>query len=415
MKWTISSLYLLVFISLLGFGWAIDRVYDSYQDESADPLASHKIVFASFLRQLNKEIQSAEEISDTLPDIFQLDSLDDFPLPSELAQRLKKGELIVLESEQGLSLHQKLSQQPYVLGFGPIPDRHSQANTLEFSLTIIFYLGIALVLIIWITPLVKSVQTLSSAARQVGDGNLNTRLNPNALYLANLNRDFNSMVERLDTLSDNNQLFSQAVSHDLRTPLARVKFALEKLTTDNLPHQAAIIEKIQQDIEQIETLTSELLDYARLEQTRTLQNERVDLHVFLQQLIAEFSHHSDDISLKIDGNINWNYQLDSPLFHKVMRNLIQNALTYAREKIAISVLRNDNEIEIIVEDDGPGIEPSLLAEIFKPFKQASRQPVHQFGLGLAISQRAISLLGGSVNADNHSIMGGARFIVRLPA
>ncbi len=411
MKWTISSLYLLVFISLLGFGWAIDRVYDIYQDEAVDPLTSHKIVFASFLKQLDKEIKPGQENSYPLPDIFQLDSLEDFPLPDELAQKLKKGDLIVLESEQGLSLHQKLSQQSYVLGFGPVPDRYSQANTLEISLTIIFYLGIALMLIIWITPLVKSVQTLSRAARQVGDGNLSTRLNPNIFYLADLNRDFNAMVERLNTLSDNNQLFSQAVSHDLRTPLARIKFALEKLGSDNNPE---VIEKIQQDIHQIEILTSELLDYARLEQTRILQSDRVDLHVFLQQSIAEFAHRSDDIDIEIDTNADWQCRLDSRLFHKVMHNLIQNALNYANKKVAIRVLQIDVDIEIIVEDDGPGIEASALDEIFEPFRQAGRQSESHFGLGLAICKRAIGLLGGSINADNHSSIGGARFIVRLP-
>ncbi len=414
MKWTISSLYLLVFISLLGFGWAIDRVYDSYQDDTVDPLDSHKIVFSSFLRKLDNETQPGGENTNSLPDIFQLDAQKNFPLPAELAQQLENGELIILESEQGLSLHQKLNKLPFILGYGPVPNLHSQANTLEFSLTIIFYLGIALVLIIWITPLVRSVQTLSSAARQVGDGNLNTRLNPDALYLADLNRDFNSMVVRLNTLSDNNQLFSQAVSHDLRTPLARIKFALEKLGTNNRPDQPEIIEKIQNDIQQIEILTSELLDYARLEQTRALQNDRVDLYVFLQQSIGEFSHRSDDISFEIDESMDWHYQLDSSLFHKVMHNLIQNAITYADAKIAISVQQSDSEIRILVEDDGKGIEASMLPEIFKPFKQANRQSKHHFGLGLAICRRAVDLLGGSIEADNQSRIGGARFIVRLP-
>jgi len=409
----------MVFISLLGFGWAIDQVYDSYQGPSEDPLETHILVFDSFRQQLGSNPHyltlSHQQIEDFLPKLFQLDKPENFPLPGKLANQLDAGEIIILESEQGVSLHQRLDRQPYVLGFGPIADGLSKPRQLEFTLTVIFYLGIALVLIVWITPLIKSVQKLSAAAKAVGDGKLDNRLDQKSLYLSDLNKDFNHMVERLNTLSDNNQLFSQAVSHDLRTPLSRIKFALEKLDRQgNSVQDGKVIGKIHQDIAQIENLTSELLDYARIGQTRALQADEVDLDVFLQQVIAEFSDQSGAIEYSSTKNSEWQTILDSALFYKVVNNLIGNALHYADGKIRVLLCRNDSSYEIIIEDDGPGIKAEILDKIFVPFLQGSNQVKKHFGLGLAICHRAMKLLGGSISADNRSSIGGARFIVRLP-
>ena len=405
----------MVFVSLLGFGWAIDQVYDSYRSQSDDPLATHKIIFASFKQQLDQNPQYLSSGQILLPELFQLDKLDDFPLPGELNQQLQAGEFIVLESDLGVSLHQLLDNQTYVLGFGPLTDGLQKPRQFEFVLTVLFYLGIALVLIIWITPLVKSVQKLSSAAKAVGDGDLKVRLNQKSVYLSELNKDFNNMIERLATLSDNNQLFSQAVSHDLRTPLSRIKFALEKLDHEDSPQQRQeVINKIHSDIAQIENLTGELLDYARIGQTRSLQLDEVDIDIFLQQVIGEYSDRDNDIQYQIEGDCNWLYRLDGNLFHKVIDNLIKNGLDYARERLLVTLNKNSNFIEIVIEDDGPGIDHEVMQKIFRPFQMASHKTKKHFGLGLAICYRVMKLLGGSVTADNKASLGGARFTVRLP-
>ena len=419
MKWTISSLYLMVFVSLLGFGWAMDRVYENYQNQGNDPLETHKSIFASFKDQIDNNPQyfnlSIQKQPEFLPNLFQLDKSENFPLPDKLLSQLNAGEMIILDSEQGISLHQRLSNYPYILGFGPIADGLSQPQHLEFTLTVVFYLGIALVLIVWITPLVRSVQKLSEAVKAVGDGKLDSRLDQKSLYLSDLNKDFNDMAERLNTLSDNNQLFSQAVSHDLRTPLSRIKFALEKLEQkDDSDQDHEVIDKIHQDIAQIENLTSELLDYARIGQTRVLQVDDVDIDVFLQQVIAEFSEQHKSIEYVPVSNQNWQYQLDSKLFYKVVNNLLENALYFATGKVRVRLGSINTSYEITIEDDGPGIDAEILDSIFMPFLQGGKKTRKHFGLGLAICERATKLLGGSISADNHSSLGGARFIVRLP-
>jgi len=410
----------MVFISLLGLGWAIDQVYQNYQDQSIDPLKTHKSIFESFKAQLESNPHylslSDQQINKFLPDLFQLDKPESFPLPRKLLKQLNSGEMVILDSEQGVSLHQRLTNHSYVLGFGPIADGLSQSRPLEFTLTVVFYLGIALVLIIWITPLVKSVEKLSAAVKAVGDGKLDSRLDQKSLYLSDLNKDFNHMAERLNTLNDNNQLFSQAVSHDLRTPLSRIKFALERLEQNGSSNQShEVIDKIHQDIAQIESLTSELLDYARIGQTRTLQTDEVDINVFLQQVIAEFSDQSQAIEYTAASNQNWHYQLDSNLFYKIINNLLENALHYAIEKVRVQLRTNHASYEIVIEDDGPGIEKAILNRIFLPFLQGGTKSKKHFGLGLAICERATKLLGGSISADNQSSLGGARFTVRLPS
>lgn len=417
MKWTITTLYLLVFLSLFGFGWTIDQIYDQYQDAENDQFLGYKSVFKTIRQHVEKHnsANSAPTLFN-LPPQFQLDPIQQFPLPVTLKDKLDKGEIIILDSEQGLSLHQRLSTHPYVLSYGPIVGALTASNTTEYTLTILFYIGIAMVLAIWITPLLSSVQKLSTAIKQVGEGMLETRLDQKRLTLSTVFRDFNIMADRLESLSDNNQLFSQAVSHDLRTPLSRIMFALEHLKKiENKQQQLDVLKKIENDVFQIDSLSAELLEYARIEKTRKIEKSQVDLIIFIQQVIAEFYHDGRLIEFKTPSPSVCLYTLDGLLFHKVINNLLSNAIQHGKHKILVTLtIKQDKSIQISVEDDGIGLNETRIQQIFKPFSKSAQNSGH-FGLGLAICSRVIKILGGEIKADNCSSLGGARFTVELPA
>lgn len=273
-----------------------------------------------------------------------------------------------------------------------------------------------MVLAIWITPLLNSVQKLSTAIKQLGEGKLDTRLEQKGMTLSSVFRDFNKMADRLETLSDNNQIFSQAVSHDLRTPLSRIMFALEQLKkTDDKQQQFKVFEKIGNDVRQIESLTTELLEYARIEQTRKIDKSEVDLNIFIQQVIAEFYQTGKQINFESNQAATCMYNLDSQLFHKVISNLLSNATLHAKNKILITLTVNQNRsIQISVEDDGSGLNEKMLQQIFKPFSRSKNNSGH-YGLGLAICSRVMKLLQGDIRADIFSALGGARFTLYLPA
>lgn len=423
MKWTISSLYLLIFVTLLGFGFVLDRIYSVYFSDPVDDTGAYRIIFESVRRQANADLPLGEQSRNALPDLFVLEKSADFRLPRTLSSGFDDGAMIILDSDAGLSLHQKLTDPEWTLSFGPIPRARPDIRPVEYLLTVVFYLGVALVLVLWVRPLIRDVGLLSDAARKLGQGELETRLAVDTWFLKDLFSDFNKMASRLQALSANNQLYSQAVSHDLRTPLARIEFALEKLQQEPVSNeQQSAILKIRQDVSRIEMLTSELLEYARIGHTRQLQPERIDLHVFLHQVIAEFSTAKQTIAYQRESEAALFCSIDVSLFHKLISNLIDNATRHAASRILISLAETDDGAVIMVEDDGPGFDAvadavadaGAVNKIFEPFVKGDGRGGNHFGLGLAVCNRVVQQHNGSIEADNSSSLGGARMIVTLP-
>ncbi len=421
MKWPVTSLYLLVFITLFGFGSVIDQVYSRHFNPETEENESFRIVFESVLNSINLSIPSgsAELVKPKmgLPDLFELDPIETFVLPESLAAELSQGKLIILDSQSGISLHQRVMSKDLILSFGPLPGTSVDVNRslAEYILTLTFYLGIALVLVLWVRPLIRDVQQLSKLAKRLGSGELDARLPNNTQFLSELFSDYNRMAERLQELSNDNQLFSQAVSHDLRTPLARIEFGLEKVNQEPVSeNQTEAIEKISKDLSQIENLSSELLDYARLGQTRELNLEAVDLHVFIHQAIAEFETTSYTIDYFHQVEVALIVSIDTALFQKLIRNLLGNAVKFSHSQIRISTACQNQTLTIAIEDDGDGIDGDLEKRLFLPFVKGGSDHKNQFGLGLAICERVMKLHQGTIKADNHSVIGGARFTLELP-
>jgi signal transduction histidine kinase len=286
MKVTLASLYALILVTLLGFGALIDRFYSEYLSTQQNPNNEYEVIFKSVIEEWNL----SKSINTEQSKLFQIDDIKNFPLPEPLNQRLLGGEIIILDSDSGISLHQLTNDPTRVFSMGPIPVRSGQSRSIELGLTLLFYLSVGLALLVWIRPLTRGVSILSSALKKLGHGELETRLNTRSLFLQELFNDFNSTATRLEIASNDNRLFSQAVSHDLRTPLSRIEFALESLDQNlseiEYKHR---IEKIRSDINAIDLLARELLDYARIGQTREVNFETIDVIIFLQQIIAEFS------------------------------------------------------------------------------------------------------------------------------
>lgn len=106
----------MVFLSLLGFGWTIDQIYDQYQGTERDQFAGYKTIFKTIRLHVEKQnVDHSTPSLTNLPAQFQLDLIQQFPLPETLKEKLDIGDIIILESAQGISLHQKLSSHPYYL------------------------------------------------------------------------------------------------------------------------------------------------------------------------------------------------------------------------------------------------------------------------------------------------------------
>lgn len=407
MKKLYISLYIFVFLALIGIGWVIESVYQSVDtDEHSFPEIIE--VFESYKSLL----ENNEKIS-SLPSVFQIESLKSLNLPDPLNVKLLDGEIVILNSIEGVSFHQILKNQQTILSLGPISVSKQDIPWLNFALTFLFYTGIAIILLIWLRPLLRDVNVLSYSLNKVTTGELSSRIKQKSYYLDKLFEDFNQMAQTLELLNENNQLFSQAVSHDIRTPLSRILFALESLDNHDNKAVNALSHSIRSDVLKIESLTKELLEYSRLEAIQVNLDE-FDLVMLIEQVIAGFDHVDCQINFKHDGDFQL-IKLDADLIQKVINNLLSNALRFANKAVCINIIFSDFNLKLIVEDDGQGIDfkSKNIEELCKPFVQKEREDKH-FGLGLAIVSRSIKLMHGSLMIDNTSDLGGACFTVIIP-
>jgi len=198
--------------------------------------------------------------------------------------------------------------------------------------------------------------------------------------LVALSRRFNAMALQVRELLSARTTLLAGVSHDLRTPLARMRLALELL---KMGHDPALIERLERDIEQMNRLIANVLDLAR-----GLEHEvpvTTALHEFLDELAEDFSSSACPIAVQCDGG-----ECRLPVFalHRALGNLLQNALRYAPSSpVELVCVVDDLTCRFGVLDRGPGIAPSQIEAMLQPFHRldASRSPATGgSGLGLAI-------------------------------
>ena len=422
MRGLIFTLYAGVFLALLGLGWGIDRYYDSVvQNEKTLPYpgyhAALNLVSDHVSTLINKPEAAKVYLSRQSLEL-SLEPVNSIPLPTVLSERRDQGKVIILESETGISLHHRIGTSDWILTLELPPQVPATDQQIRFWLTLFFYLGVAAILLLWLTPLLRGIQQLTRAAKSIGQGALETRVdNPDGIYLRPLKTQFNAMAERLQRLNENNRLLSQAVSHELRTPLSRLRFALDLLETRVDPQQRSDdMKRMENDLDAMEALINELLNYARLDSEPTLTFQNIEVEEIIQQRIEQ--RYEKSCSIKFEPNPpNQKLSVDPDYLCKVIDNLIQNACRHANSEVFVRTNWVEKNFEIHIEDDGPGIPPDQKEDIFKPFIRMlnnDNKRTSGFGLGLAIAQRIVNWHQGSIAVTRSETLGGAQFSVTIP-
>jgi two-component system OmpR family sensor kinase len=270
--------------------------------------------------------------------------------------------------------------------------------------------------------LARPIRNLRWAFNAAAQGKLETRVLPRMGRrrdeIADLGRDFDRMAQQLQTLVSAQARLLHDLSHELRSPLARLHAAagLLRQDPDNLPRS---LDRIEQETDRLDALVGEVLDLARLEGgTLPAPIARLDLAELVSSIVedARFEAQASgrDVSFHPPAAAFVNGRAD--LLHRAIENVVRNAVKYTPVDTAVEVdLRATATCATLtVADRGPGVPEDQLARIFEPFYQSnSAQPPDGFGLGLAIAQRAINLHGGSIRATNRNA-GGLRVEIELP-
>jgi signal transduction histidine kinase len=232
-----------------------------------------------------------------------------------------------------------------------------------------------------------------------------------------LARTMNQMLARLQDSRDRQQQFVSDASHELRSPLAGIRQTAEVARTHPgaLP-EGELAEAVLEESARIERLVEQLLLLTRADEGAIT---RVHRDVDLDDLALAVTRrvHRPDLDVDASGIGPGRLRGDRAALAQVVQNLVDNAARHADAAIAVGVRQTDDGVELVVEDDGPGIPEEDRQRVFDRFvrlDEARARDAGGSGLGLAIVRQVVNAHGGTVDVSS-SRLGGARFVVRLPA
>lgn len=308
---------------------------------------------------------------------------------------------------------------------GAIPHRHRHPQPPPLAFLLLGGLLASLAfsaLLAWYFS--RPIRNLSWALRQVEEGRLETRVHPlmgrRRDEISDLGADFDRMAGQIEALVGAQKRLLHDVSHELRSPLARLQVAvgLARQQPDKLDQY---LERIERETQRLDRLVGEVLTLARLESGMVQgSREDIDLGDLLVGVVedARFEAEAKGRRIELTHDAEGKDQLhgQAELLHRAIENVIRNALHHTPEGGAVEVsLHEDGRgLMLTVDDHGPGVPEAELAAIFDPFRRgAHEQEGNGYGLGLAIARRAIEAHGGMIQAANRP-EGGLRVTIELP-
>lgn len=250
------------------------------------------------------------------------------------------------------------------------------------SMTLVLLLSV--ILARWLS---RPIRQLSDAARLFGDGHLATRVDAGSGELGQLGNDFNLMAEKLQASIATQQRLLADVSHELRSPLTRLKLAAGLLADQG---SNTYIERIEKECETLEHLVDQVLTLSRLEgSVYREQDQYIDMAVQVQQAMDDWRFQTDGKQLIYQGPTQLMTNIKPQLLQRVLDNLLSNACRYAGT-INVRLEGQPGQWQLSISDNGPGVSDERLEHLFEPFYRGDPARGHQgnIGLGLAIAQAA---------------------------
>jgi two-component system, OmpR family, osmolarity sensor histidine kinase EnvZ len=247
----------------------------------------------------------------------------------------------------------------------------------------------------------RPLKQLSFAASRIREGDLDSRLDENTLTseIREVNRGFNRMARELARVEEDRAVMLAGISHDLRTPLARLRLETEMSVEDEEAKRNMAL-----DIDQLDAIIDKFMDYARPGET-----DLRPVHVSLL-IDREAGVFRDPSQVKVTSRVPIGVQVmaDETELGRVFLNLFENARRYGRgtytgvAEVTVSAVKTGSWIILSVRDHGPGVAPEKLAQLTTPFFRgdAARTAATGAGLGLAIVEKAMQRMGGSLELAN---------------
>ncbi len=258
--------------------------------------------------------------------------------------------------------------------------------------------------IIFLKNQTRPIINLARAAEKFGKGEFIKEFRPSgAKEIRQAAYEFNRMRKRISVHLNQRSEMLSGISHDLRTPLTRLKLQLAMLKQQDLA------KKMSDDIEEMERMLNEYLEFSRHQKSE--ETEVVNLNNLIKDIIKKYD--IEKITARFEENVEINIRLNA--VKRCLINLIDNSLAYGK-KVVIFTKKTANDLEIFVDDDGPGIPENEYKNVMKPFYRIDKsrgQNKSGVGLGLSIANDIIRSHGGNISLEK-SPFDGLRVKISLP-
>jgi len=280
---------------------------------------------------------------------------------------------------------------------------------MTFYLFVLWVVGVAALVFaiaaLFMRNQVRAIRRLAAAAEAFGLGREADPIKPEgALEVRRAATAFNRMQERISRFLAQRTEMLAGVSHDLRTPLTRLR-----LTLAMLPARAELRDDIAEmtaDVAEMERMIAAYLAFARGEGTE--QAEPVDLSALLEDVAARARRGGADIALDVPADLTLRLRADAA--RRAITNLVDNARRHARHVVLAAAPQGQRGVQVTVDDDGPGIPSEQRESVFRPFESGAAGGT---GLGLSIARDIVRAHGGEIVLED-SPLGGLRARIRLP-
>ena len=323
-----------------------------------------------------------------------------------------------------------------VLELPPGPRAFFGPNDLPLLGIAVVMSGLVCYLLSW--SVTSPVTRLRKAAQSLAAGDLSARTgapaNGRRGELTELMRDFDRMAERIEGLVDSQSRLLKDVSHELRSPLARLSVALglarQRVTPEVAPELESSLNRIELETDRLNQLIQRLLTISRLESgTDGLRKTTLSLRELVEQVAHDAEYETPGRGCRLNTPAHaadeFLVEADPDLLRSAVENVVRNATRYTAEGTTVEVRLErqpaangkGDEIVVRVLDSGPGVPNEVLPKIFEPFYRlddARNRQTGGAGLGLSIADRAIRLHGGQLRASNRK-EGGLQVEIRIPA
>jgi two-component system sensor histidine kinase CpxA len=349
-----------------------------------------------------------------------------------VAHAAKNGQLVILRAHIAGYKFVSSSGHPYVLllylksGLREIAEA-LLGEGLPYTISLIFLVTLLCFALAY--HIASPIHSIQSIARRVAQGDLKARVPASVSRrfdeLAALARDFDSMVGRLDVLIQTQKNLLNSVSHELRSPLARINLSVALLKKRYSADADDMFQRLDRDVARIDVLMGQLLTLSRLEAgLSSAEREDVNFVQLVEEAAADSNFEAEasgkSVTLRTKGSIILE-NADPHALRSACENIIRNAVRFTQPETKVEVVleidRSTPEpVGILsVRDHGPGVPEELLEVIFQPFYRISGdgQGTDGNGLGLAIASEAIRLHRGTISAANRRPT-GLEITIRLP-